>query len=101
MGRGGRQGRNGPMAEQRPDGKKILQRISKETGGGFFEVTKKEPIESIYKSIDDELRNQYSIGYVSDRDAGGAAFRHISLTARNKSLTVQAPEGYYPAEKQN
>src|SRR5271163_3697908 len=28
--------------ESRPDGKKILQQLSKETGGRFFEVTKKE-----------------------------------------------------------
>src|SRR5271156_3002252 len=30
--------------ESRPDGKKILQQLSKETGGRFFEVTKKETI---------------------------------------------------------
>jgi VWFA-related protein len=101
MGRRG-MGRNAPMNAQRPDGKKILEQISRETGGGFFEVTKKEPIDSIYKTVQEELRNQYSIGYVSDQDPSGSGFRHISLTAKNnKSLTVQAPEGYYPAPKQN
>ena len=100
MGRRG-MGRGAPMA-QHPDGKKILQQISRETGGGFFEVTKKEPIDSIYKTVQEELRNQYSIGYVSDQDPSGTGFRHITLTAKNnKSLTVQAPEGYYPAGKQN
>ena len=105
MGMGGRRngGRNGPMnGQQRPDGKKILQQISRETGGGFFEVTKKEPIDGIYKTVQEELRNQYSIGYISDQDPSGTGFRHITLTAKNnKSLTVQAPEGYYPAAKQN
>jgi len=98
----GRRGRGVPMNAQRPDGKKILQQISRETGGGFFEVTKKEPIDSIYKTVQEELRNQYSIGYVSDQDPSGTGFRHITLTAKNnKSLTVQAPEGYYPAGKPN
>jgi VWFA-related protein len=101
MGMGRRSG-GVPMNAQHPDGKKILQQISRETGGGFFEVTKKEPIDSIYKTVQEELRNQYSIGYVSDQDPSGTGFRHITLTAKNnKSLTVQAPEGYYPAAKQN
>jgi VWFA-related protein len=98
----GRRSGGVPMNAQHPDGKKILQQISRETGGGFFEVTKKEPIDSIYKTVQEELRNQYSIGYVSDQDPSGTGFRHITLTAKNnKSLTVQAPEGYYPAAKQN
>jgi VWFA-related protein len=103
MGMGGRRGGQGvPMNAQRPDGKKILQQISRETGGGFFEVTKKEPIDSIYKTVQEELRHQYSIGYVSDQDPSATGFRHITLTAKNnKSLTVQAPEGYYPTEKRN
>jgi len=103
MGMGGRRrGGGAPMNAQRPDGKKILQQISRETGGGFFEVTKKEPIDSIYKTVQEELRHQYSIGYVSDQDPSGTGFRHITLTAKNnKSLTVQAPEGYYPVEKKN
>jgi VWFA-related protein len=96
MGRRG-MGRPAPMGAQHPDGKKILQQISRETGGGFFEVTKKEPIDDIYLHIQEELRNQYSIGYVSDQGVSSTTFRRISLTARDKALTVQAPEGYYPS----
>ena len=39
---GGRGGGRYPPQEQRPDGKKILEQISKETGGRMFKVTKKE-----------------------------------------------------------
>jgi VWFA-related protein len=86
-----------PSNQRRPDGKKVLEQISNETGGGFFEVTKKESISDIYTRIQEELRNQYSIGYVSDQTAGGGGFRHIVLTAKKSGLTVQAPQGYYPA----
>ncbi|HVW11039.1 MAG TPA: VWA domain-containing protein [Bryobacteraceae bacterium] len=96
MGRPGGGGGRYPGAQSRTDGKKILEQISRETGGGFFEVTKKESISDIYTRIQDELRNQYSIGYVSDQAANGASFRHIVLTAKKSGLTVQAPEGYYP-----
>lgn len=93
MGRGGG-GRPGGGGE-RPDGKKILQQISNETGGGFFEVTKKDTIGDIYVRIQDELRNQYSIGYVSDQGPA-SSFRRITLTTKKSGFTVQAPGGYYP-----
>ena len=66
--RGGGMGRRrGGGNFEMPDEKKVLERISKKTGGGFFEVSKKDPIEKIYAEIDEELRNQYSLGYTSDK----------------------------------
>lgn len=90
---GGGRGRGGPY-ENRTDGKKILQQISKETGGSYFEVSKKKTVDEIYKQIEDELRNQYSLGYTSDQTSGGG-FRKIQVTVKQKGYTVQAREGYY------
>jgi VWFA-related protein len=92
---GGGGGGRGPRREDRPDGKKVLQRIAKETGGGFFEVSKKEPLEQIYTRIDEELRGQYNLGFTSDRPEAGSGYRHIQLTTKDKALAVQAREGYY------
>jgi VWFA-related protein len=95
MGRhGGGGGRSRYPQEERPEGKKILERISKETGGRLFEVTKKEPIEQIYKTIEEELRNQYSIGYTPAADVG-AGYHRIVLTVKQKDMSVQARDGYY------
>ena len=80
--------------ESGPDGKKVLQQISAQTGGGFFEVSKKQTIGSIYGRIQEELRNQYSLGYTSDQ-TDGAGFRKIAVTVKPKGLTVQARDGYY------
>jgi VWFA-related protein len=92
MGGGGRR----PQQQQsRGDGKKILQRISKETGGSFFEVTKKLPIEKIYEQIEEELRSQYNLGYTSDSKSSG--FRKVKVTAKGKGLVVETREGYYAA----
>ena len=100
MGRGGGIGRGGGRypQEERPDGKKILKRISKETGGTYFEVTKKQAIDAIYSRIEEELRNQYSLGYTSDQPAAGTGYRTISLTVNEKNMTVQTREGYYPGK---
>jgi VWFA-related protein len=92
MGRGG--GRRYP--EQHADGKKVLERISKETGGRMFEVSKKEPVDQIYAQIEEELRNQYSLGYTPDRgNAAEPGYHKIQVAAKQKDLVVQARDGYY------
>jgi VWFA-related protein len=93
---GGRRGGRFPQQE-RPDGKKILQQISKETGGRLFEVSKKETIEKIYADIEEELRNQYSLGYAPDKNAG-PGYHKIQLTLKQKDLLVQARDGYYSGQ---
>ncbi|HTB11655.1 MAG TPA: VWA domain-containing protein [Bryobacteraceae bacterium] len=96
MGRhgGGGGGRNRQQVS-RGDGKKILQRISKETGGSYFEVTKKLSIDKIYQQIEEELRSQYNLGYTPDKSDAGSGFRKIKVTAKGKGLVVQARDGYY------
>jgi VWFA-related protein len=94
MGRHGG-GRGRYPQQMRPDGKKILKRISKETGGRLFEVSKKQPIEQIYDRIQEELRNQYSLGYTPDRADVGAGYHKIRLMTKQKDLIVQARDGYY------
>jgi VWFA-related protein len=94
----GRRGGGYPSQQQRPDGKKILEQISRQTGGRLFEVSKKQPIDDIYAQIEEELRNQYSLGYTPDR--GGAAaegYHKIQLTTNRKDAVVLTREGYYAA----
>ena len=97
---GGRRGGRGypprrMPVQNLPDGKKILQRLARETGGGYFEVSKKTPLDQVFSRIEEELRNQYNLGYSSDQPASAAGFRKIRLTAKQKTLVVQARDGYY------
>ena len=69
--------------------------MSRETGGGFFEVSNKMSIDQIYDRIDEELRNQYSLGYSPD-SGGSYGYRHITVAVRRSNMVVQAREGYYP-----
>ncbi|HKD65086.1 MAG TPA: VWA domain-containing protein [Candidatus Acidoferrales bacterium] len=94
---GGGMGRGGRYFQDRPDGKKVLERISKETGGQLFEVKKKLPIEQIYALIEEELRNQYSLAYTPDRPGDDSTYHLIHVTVNQKDLVVQAREGYYSA----
>jgi len=94
-GRGGRGGGQRRSEEPRADGKKILERISKETGGRFFEVSKKQAVGEIYDSIVEELRTQYSMGYTPDKDSASSGYHHVLLQVKQKDLSVQTREGYY------
>ena len=98
-GMGGGMGRHGGgyprPQESRPDGKKILERLSKETGGRLFETSKKHPIDETFSQIQEELRNQYSLGYTPDPPNAGPGYHKITLTTKKKDLIVQARDGYY------
>ena len=80
-----------------PDGKKVLKQISQQTGGRFFEVSRKMPLDKVYEALEEELRSQYSIGYTPDVNQASKEYRRIHLMAKQKGLIVQTREGYYPA----
>jgi VWFA-related protein len=86
----------GPM-ESHPDGKRVLQRLSQETGGHFFEVTKKESVAEIYKQVQDELRNLYSLGFSPAKAEESGSYHKIQLATKPKNLVVQTRQGYYEA----
>ena len=88
-------GRHGRMPMPRTDGKKVMERLAKETGGGFFEV-KSKSLDEIYRQIQDELRSQYSLGYTPPNH--GPGFRAINVKTTDKSSIVQARNGYYAAK---
>jgi VWFA-related protein len=93
-GGGGRSGGRNPR-EPRVDGKKILEQISKETGGRLYEVSKKQAIDQIYDSIAEELRTQYNLGYTPDKGNSDAGYHKITLVTKQKDLAVQTRDGYY------
>jgi VWFA-related protein len=87
--------RAGVQAILQSKGKTAMERLSLETGGRFFEVTKDHSIESIYDQIEEELRNQYSFGYTPDRQGSDQQYRKIRLTTKRPGLFVQTRAGYY------
>jgi hypothetical protein len=55
-----------------------------------------DPVDEIYSLIEEELRNQYSVGYTPER--GGApegGYHKIKVATKQKGLLVQSREGYY------
>jgi len=77
------------------DGRSVLERLSNESGGSFFEVSKKHPVDSVFDILQEELRTQYSLGYVSDKVVTLSGFRTIQLTVKQKGLSVQSRHQYW------
>jgi VWFA-related protein len=84
-----------PFGLRGPDGKGVLMRLSKDSGASFYEVSKKQGIDQIYAAIEEELRGQYSLGFVSDRPNEISEFRTLKVTTKRKDLLVQARERYW------
>ncbi len=78
-----------------PNGRRVLERLAKETGGSFFEVSKKQSIETVFALIEKELRNQYSLGFVSDQPVRVSEFRTLQLNTKLKGLVVQTRDRYW------
>jgi VWFA-related protein len=77
------------------NGRNVLMRMARETGGGFFEVSKKQSLDDIFTQLQEELRSQYNIGYESDQPVSISEWRKIQLSTRQKGLVVQARSRYW------
>jgi VWFA-related protein len=91
-GGGGGRGRGG---YSHADGKQVMMQLAQQTGGRFFEVSKHESIDEIYRSIGEELRNQYNLGFTPEQTEADSGFHRITVTTTQNDLTVQAREGYF------
>jgi hypothetical protein len=69
--------------------------LAQETGGGFFEVSKKQTIDQVYEVLEQELHSQYSLGFVSDEPVRISEYRKLQLSVKQKGLVVQARDKYW------
>jgi Ca-activated chloride channel family protein len=71
-----------------------LDRIAGEAGGAEFKL-KQVPLEAAFRRIEEEMRNTYSIGYVSSRPERDGSFRKIEIRVTRPGLVVRARRGYW------
>ncbi len=72
-----------------------LKKMSEQTGGRLFRVSKKNPLRAIFDELQEELRSQYAIGYTPTNPVRDGGFRRIEIKTRRNDLKVQARKGYY------
>lgn len=80
----------------------VLTRLARATGGEAFFPSRRAEVVAICESIARDIRNQYTIGYVSGNSARTGAWRSIRLTAAaagHDKLQVRTRSGYIAESK--
>jgi VWFA-related protein len=76
-------------------GEGVLRKMSDETGGHVYKVDRKNTLDRVFDELQEEMRSQYSIGYVPTNDTKDGSYRKIDIKLANKDLKPQARKGYY------
>jgi VWFA-related protein len=72
-----------------------LRKMSEQTGGRMFKVSRKNGLPEIFQQLQEEMRSQYAIGYTPTDDRQAGEFRRVEVKVKDKNLRVQARKGYY------
>jgi Ca-activated chloride channel family protein len=79
-----------------------LRKLAYETGGRVLYPNSFGQLDNIYAQVDEELRNQYTIGYISTNTKKDGSYRHIDVRVEAPSAaTVSARPGYYAPDELN
>ncbi len=72
-----------------------LRKLAYETGGRVLYPTNFGQLGNVYAEVDDELRNQYTLGYISTNTAKDGTYRKIEVAVAEPGASVSARPGYY------
>lgn len=74
----------------------LLTALSRETGGQVFFPNSLSELDTVYDRIAEELRTQYSLGYVSSNARRDGKWRRVVVRAPTREgLTIRHKIGYY------
>jgi Ca-activated chloride channel homolog len=81
--------------EENKRGDAVLKDFARETGGRPFFPFKLEELDDAFRQINQELRSQYSIGYISTNSTRDGSYRKIDIKVSEKGLRLSHRKGYY------
>jgi len=72
-----------------------LRKLAYETGGRVLYPNNFGQLSNIYAQVDEELRNQYSIGYISTNKIKDGSYRKIEVRVEAPGAFISSRPGYY------
>lgn len=76
-----------------------LKQFSRETGGLFFNSKARlENLREAFSKINQAIKNQYAIGYISTNQERDGSFREIKIEVNKRGMEVAHRKGYYAPE---
>jgi Ca-activated chloride channel family protein len=85
-----RGGPNGSMIESRPD--RGLKKLTQDTGGGYFELTRTTELNSTFSRVADELHRQYLMGF--SPSALDGRVHKLDVRVKVAGMTARARKSY-------
>lgn len=76
-------------------GLEALQKLSEDTGGRVFPVSRHKSLREVYAEIEQDLRTQYELGYVPPPDTRPNTYHKLELKTKEKNMVVQARKGFF------
>ncbi len=72
-----------------------LTKYAGQSGGAVFYPVKETGFVESYQRITDMARNQYVLGFISQKEAQEVSFRKISVQVKEREVNLKARKGYY------
>ena len=73
----------------------VAKRLADETGGRMIAVRSEKNLEQAFDQISEELRNQYTVGYVPTNKTRNGGYRKVKIEMKNKEFSALTRRGYY------
>jgi Ca-activated chloride channel family protein len=73
----------------------ILRKLAYETGGRVLYPNSFGQLNDVYAQVDEELRNQYSLGYISTNQVKDGKYRNIEVRVGWPDAVITARPGYF------
>jgi len=73
----------------------ILNQLSSQTGGSAFHIDKRTTLDAALGAIDEQLRNQYAIGYGPPESCKKGTFHKVEVRVNKPGFTVRVRSGYF------
>ncbi|MBI1745863.1 MAG: VWA domain-containing protein [Acidobacteria bacterium] len=78
------------------NGDRVLTQLTEDTGGKVFFPAKADDLDMTFRQISEELRSQYSVGYISTNTKRDGTYRGLQVKLiDNKRLRIRHRKGYY------
>jgi len=76
-------------------GMDILKELASQTGGSAFHIDKHTTLDAALRAIEEQLRNQYAIGYAPPENSKKGTFHKVEVRVNKPGFTVRVRSGYF------
>jgi Ca-activated chloride channel homolog len=77
------------------EGDSVLKGLTQETGGRIFFPFNVDELDDNFRQINQELRSQYNIGFLSTNPARDGSYRKLEIKVPERGLKLNYRKGYY------